>query len=286
MWWIIPLALLGAAAGALFWFRAHPVQTQAATVDLTALTTTKVVTGSVSTGISATGTVRTNQNATLSWSASGKVAQVTVKKGDQVTANQILAQIDPTSSTALVTAQVNLATAQQTLADLQDVTVAQANASIALINAQTAVDDAQTTLDNLKVIPTQAQIDAANATYLADQQTVEKLQTAFDLVASLDAADLRRAQALSALDAAKQTRDTAASNLDYLKNYTPDATSVAQAEANLALAKAQLVVAQADYDAVKSGPDANKVAAAKANISQIQASLDQQYIRALSLIHI
>ena len=280
LWWIIPLALVGVAAGALFWFRAHPVQTQAATIDLTKLTTTKVVTGSVSTGISATGTVRTNQNATLSWSASGKVAQVTVKKGDQVKANQILAQIDPASSTALVSAQANLASAQQTLADLQDVTVSQANAKIALINAQTAVDDAQTTLDNLQVVPTQAQIDAANAVLLADQQTVDKLQATFDLYASRPVTDVTRAQALSALDAAKQARDLAASNLDYLKNYQANATSVAQAEAALALAKAQLVVAQADYDAVKNGPDATKIAAAQANINQIQASLDQQYIRA------
>jgi HlyD family secretion protein len=280
LWWIIPLALVGAAAGALFWFRAHPVQTQAATLDLTKLTTTKVVMGSVSTGISASGTVRTNQNATLSWSASGKVAQVTVKKGDQVKANQILAQIDPASSTALVSAQANLASAQQTLADLQDVTVSQANAKIALINAQTAVDDAQTTQDNLQVVPTQAQIDAAYTTLLTDQQTVDKLQAAYDKVSGLDVNDLRRAQALSALEGAKQTRDQAASTWDYLKNYKPDATSVAQAEANLALVKAQLVVAQANYDAVKNGPDATKVAAAQANISQIQAALDQQYIRA------
>jgi HlyD family secretion protein len=280
LWWIIPLALVAAAAGALFWFRAHPVQTQAATIDLTKLTTTKVVVGSVSNGIGASGTVRTNQNATLSWSVSGKVAQVAVKKGDQVKANQILAQVDPASSTSLVSAQANLTTAQQNLASLQDVSVSQANVKIALINAQTAVDDAQTTLNNLGVVPTQAQIDAANATYLADQQTVEKLQAAYDKVSSLDVNDLRRAQALTALETAKQTRDQAKANLDYLQNYKPDATSVTQAEANLELAQAQLVVAQADYDAVKNGPDAVKIAAAQANISQIQASLDQQYIRA------
>jgi HlyD family secretion protein len=279
-WWIIPLVLVGAAAGALFWFRAHPVQTQAATIDLSTLTTTKVVTGSVSNGISATGTLRTNQNATLSWSVSGKVAQVNVKKGDQVTANQILALVDPASSTSLVSAQANLATAQQNLTDLQDVSVSQANAKITLINAQTSVDDAQTTLDNLMVVPTQAQIDSAYATYLADQQTVERLQAAYDKVSGLADTDLRKAQALSALESAKQTRDQAGSTYDYLKNYMPDAASVAQAQANLELAQAQLVVAQADYDAVKNGPDATKIAAAQANISQIQATLDQQYIRA------
>ena len=168
---ILPGVLIAAVIGALFYFRAHPVQTQAATIDLTKLTTTKVVEGSISSGISATGIVRTNQSATMAWSASGKVANVLVVKGDQVKADQILAQVDPTTSTALVAAQANLTSAQQALADLQDVSVSQANAQVTLLNAQTAVDDAQTTLDNLKVLPTQAQINAAYATYLADQQT-------------------------------------------------------------------------------------------------------------------
>ena len=280
LWWILPVVLVGAAVGALFYFRAHPVQAKASTIDLTSLTSSKVVSGSISSGISATGSVRTKQNTTLTWGISGKVSQVLVKQGDQVKADQILAQVDPSSSSALVTAQTNLTSAQQTLADLQDVTVSQANAKITLINAQTAVDNAQTALNDLNITVTQAQIDAAQATYLADQQTLDKLQAAYDKVSSLPSDNLQRAQALSALEAATQTRDQDLANLDYLKNYTPDATDLAVAQANLDLANAQLVVAQKAYDAVKDGPNAAKVAAAQANIDQIKATLDQQYIRA------
>jgi HlyD family secretion protein len=280
LWWIIPVALVAAAAGALFWFRAHPVQTKAATINLTQLTTTKVVVGSISTGIGATGTVRTSQTASLAWSVSGQVAKVDVAKGDQVKAGQVLAELDPSSSPALITAQANLASAQQTLANLQNVAVSQANAQIALINAQTAVTNAQTALNNLSVVPTQSQIDTANAIYLADQQTVANLQKAFDAVASRSVTDVTRAQALSALDAAIATKNTDEANLAYLQSYKPDADTLTQDQANLALAQAQLTVAQSNYDAVKNGPDPVQVASAQANINSIQANLKQEDITA------
>jgi HlyD family secretion protein len=279
-WWIIPIAIIAALAGTVFYFRAHPVQAAAPTINLAALTTTKVVTGSVSTGISATGTLRTNQSASLAWSISGQVAKVLVKKGDQVKAGQVLASIDPSSSTTLISAQASLATAQQNLANLQNVSVAQANAQIALINAQTAVTSAQTALNNLKVLPTQAQIDAANATYLSDQQIVNKLQTTFDLYASRPVTDVTRAQALSALDAAIAKENADQSTLTYLQTYKPDANTLAQDQANLALAQANLAVAQTNYDAVKNGPDPVQVASAQANINSIQATLNQQNITA------
>ena len=280
LWLIIPGVIIAGAVGALFYFRAHPVQTQASTVDLTKFTTTKVVQGTVSTGVSATGTVRTNQSGTVTWGISGKVSQVLVAKGDTVKSGQILAQIDASSSTDLITAQANLTSAEQNLADLQDVSVSQANAKIALINAQSAVDTAQTTLDNLKAIPTQAQINSAYATYLSDQQSTAKFQTIFDQWASYPVDNVNRAEALRDLENAQQTEASALQYYNYLKNFTPDSASVTQAEANLALAQAQLVVAQADYDAVKNGPDQAKIAAAQANIDQIKATIDKQFVRA------
>ncbi len=279
-WWIIPIAVIAALGGALFYFRAHPVQAKAPTIDLAQLTTTKVVVGSVSTGIGATGSVSANQEAQLAWKASGQVAKVMVNQGDQVKANQILAQIDPSSSPTLISAQANLQTAQQTLANDQNVSVAQANAQVALINAQTAVNNAQTALNNLQVVPTAAQISAANAAYLSDQQAVNKAQTAFNQVSGLPDTDLTRAQALSTLDQAINQENKDKAYLDYLQNYKPDAATLAQDQANLALAQAQLTVAQTNYDAVKNGPNQAQIAADQANINSIQATLDEQYIRA------
>jgi HlyD family secretion protein len=277
--WIIPVVIVVVLVGAFLFFF-NPLQGTGNAIDLTNLTTTPVEFGSISTGIGATGTVRTNQNANLAWAITGKVEKVLVKKGDKVTADQILAQIDLSSSAGLVTAQANLVTAQQNLADLQDVSVAQANAQIALINAQTAVTNAQEARDYYNLEVTQAQIDTAYATYLTDRQQVDDLQKKYDALADRPTDDLERAQALSALTSATAQMNRDQANLNFLQNYVPNAEDVAQADANLALAKAQLEVAQANWDAVKDGPDQTQIASAQANINSIQTTLDQQYIRA------
>ena len=279
-WWIIPIAVIAALAGGLFYFRAHPVQAKAPTIDLAQLTTTRVVVGSVSTGIGATGTVSANQEASLAWKTNGQVAKVLVAQGDQVKANQILAQIDPKSSPTLTSAQANLQTAQQTLANDQNVAVSQANAQVALINAQNAVTTAQTALNNIEVMPTAAQISAAQATYLSDQQAVDRAQKAFDQVSGWATDNLTRAQDLAALDQAINQENKDKATLDYLQNYKPDPTTLAQDQANLALAQAQLTVAQSNYDAVKNGPNQAQIAADQANINSIQSTIDEQYIRA------
>lgn len=278
--WLIPLIVVVVLAGiALYiWYRSSLGSNTSA--DLSKLTIAQVQSGSINTGIGATGKIRTDQTATLSWSTSGKVIKVLVKKGDKVTANQIMAQIDTASSPSLVSAQANLITAQQNLTDLENVAVNQANTQVALIQAQQAVTTAQDARNAYDVTVTQAQIDTAYATYLNDRQQVDKLQTTFDNLADRPADDLDRAQALSALDSAIQQMNHDQSNYDYLLNYTPNAQDVAKADADLALAKAQLAVAQDNWDAVKDGPDQSKVAAAQANINSIQATLDEQYIRA------
>ena len=109
---------------------------------------------------------------------------------------------------------------------------------------------------------------------------VSKLQITYDPWASYPADNVNRAEALRDLETAQSTENKDIQYYNYLKNYTPDAASVTEAEANLELAKAQLTVAQADHDAVKDGPDQAKIAAAEANIQQIEATIDQQYIRA------
>jgi HlyD family secretion protein len=279
-WWIIPLIILAAGGGALFYFRAHPIQVKAEAVDLSKVHTTKVAEGSISTGVSTTGTVRTSQNASVAWKTSGQVAQVLVKAGDQVQKDQILAQLDPASNISFTTIQASLLTAQENLASLQDTTIATANAKIALIQAQAAVASAQKALDRLQVVPTQAQIDAAYAAYLQDQKSVYRLQVAFNLMASSPEDNLDRANALNALNSAVQKENQDLGTYNQLKNHTPDASALAAVQSNLALAEQQLAVAQANDTLANAGPDAAKIAAAQASIQQIQASLDQQYIRA------
>ena len=279
-WWIIPLVVILAGAGALLYFRDHPVTVKAEAIDLTKVHTTRVVEGAISSTISTTGTVRTNQNASLSWKTSGQVAQVNVKVGGTVKAGEILAQLDPASNVNFATLQASLLTAQENLASLQDITVAAATAKIALLQAQAKVTSAQKAVDALQVTPTQAQIDAAYATTLQDQKMVERLQVAFNILAGNPESDLNRANALNALNTAiqKQNQDLGAYN--QLINHTPDAAALAAAQSALNVAQQQLAVAQANATLASAGPDPAKIAAAQVNIQQILASLDQQYLRA------
>ena len=269
--------------------------------------------------VSATGTLRASQAIELTWEAAGKVAQVLVKKGETVEKSQILAELDPASNQNWATLEANLQSAQQNLASLQDVAVEQASAKVALVKAQNAVTDAQNALNALYTPPTQAAIDAWKLVYRKDQAKVTQAQENYDYwVAyeylphcdatnasggkpggapgggggasggtsakcnSMSESDLRiqQANAKSALSTAQQTEVKDLAYLTYLQNYQPDATLLSEAQTALAVAEQQLVVAQANYDAVKGGPDPAEIAVAKATIHSIQSELDKRYLRA------
>lgn len=278
-WWVVPIVIIAACIGSVFYFRANPVVVKAASPDLAKVATTKIVTGTIVNGIETTGTVRTNQNETLTWGTSGQVAQVLVKVGDWVQKGQVLAQLDPASNPEWTTDEANLLAAQENLTSLQNVAVKQASAKITLINAQAAVATAQKALDDLHITVTEAQIDSANAAYLQAQKNVERLQIAYN-VASSTADELTVAKALEALNSAVLTENQDLANLNNLKNYTPNATSLAKAKTNLALVQAKLAVAQASYDAVKNDPSEADVAAAQSKIDSIESDLESQTLLA------
>jgi len=304
-WWIIPIvvgtmAVAGLSGRAAITTQASGTSTLAATASATPLPTA-VITNNVL----AVGTLRSGQNVSLTWSASGTVAQVLVKKGDTVQKGQVLAQLDPASNVGWASAQANLLAAQQTLANLQDVAVAQASAKVALVKAQNAVTSDQQALDALNTPPSQAAIAGWTAFYLADQTRVTNAQTNYDYwvayeylphcpafsrgsprptyaCRTLNDTDLaiQQANAKSALSSATEKEQSDLAYLTYLQNYQPDPGLLSQAQSNLAIAQEQLVIAQANEDGVKNGPDPAQIAEAQANIASIQAALDQQYLRA------
>ena len=311
-WWIIPIVVATLAAAGLTGKTALSAQATATSTPAATATATTLQAGAVANDIVATGTLRSGQNVSLSWQASGTVAQVLVKKGDQVQKGQLLAQIDPASNLAWAAAEANLLAAQQTLADLQNVAVAQASAKLALVKAQNAVTADQQELNALYTPPSQAAIDAWKAVYLKDQTRVTQAQENYDYwvahefwphcattaggppgggaggggsavkCRSLSDADLaiQQANAKSALSSATQTEQTDLAYLTYLQNYQPDPGLLSTAETHLAVAKEQLVIAQAAYNAALNSPDPAKIAEAQVNIASIQATLGQQYLRA------
>ncbi len=99
--------------------------------------------GNMSATVGATGTVRAEQSAVLTWQTSGIVEQVHASLGDTVQKDEVLASLAQSSLPQnVILAEADLATAQQALEDLLTSDTARAQAAIALRKAQEAYDDA------------------------------------------------------------------------------------------------------------------------------------------------
>ncbi len=106
--------------------------------------TAKIGRGNLIATVGATGTVRTNQSALLSWQTSGTVDEVFVQVGDRVSAGAIMAVLEKTSlSQNVILAQADLVSAEKALEDLIQSNTAAAQAEIALRNATEKLDKAQ-----------------------------------------------------------------------------------------------------------------------------------------------
>ncbi len=263
-------------------------------------TTVSINKGSLIASISATGNVRSAQNAILTWQASGKVGQVNVVVGQKVNANDIMAALDPTTlpqsllqaKVSVINAQKNLDAllhptelqiaqaksaleqAQQNLNDLMNPSpTALAQAEANLLTAQSNVTEAQRVVTALGYDRgTESAITKAKADYLVAQQTVDSLQTRYDNQPGDPATDPGKAQALANLTAAIANRDKA---LMYLNWYSspPTAEEIATKKSDLALAQAKLEDAQKAVDALKN-PGAVDIALAKAKVADAQKNLD------------
>jgi HlyD family secretion protein len=194
--------------------------------------------GDLTATIGATGSVRANQSATLTWQTTGTVDQVNVKVGDQVNKGEELANLLQTSLPQnVILAQTDLVSAQQALTNLLDSDTARANAWIALRSAQ----DAYTTALN-------------NRTSLNGPITYQYV--VYVRVGSVTVPQLRT----------------------YRSN--PDPNDIATADANLALATAQLQDAQHAYDRLQNGPNGDDLSAAQARVDAAQAALNVAHIAA------
>ena len=280
---LIAIIVVGAIAGAVYYFKFSPASQAASSAANPAYQTAVVKRGALTATISATGSVRAEQTANLTWSLSAKVGQVKVAIGQPVKKDDILAVLDPTSlPQSLLSAQASLISAQnalQTLYDNAGVQKSQAEQALAL--AQKALDDAQTRrywVDN----PTRADeftIEKAEGDYYLALQAVSDAQEAYDNNSILDISAPERAAAQSALGAAQERAQQLKWMLDYYRG-APDAYDISKAESALQVAKAAVDNDQRIYDEVKNGPKAADVALAQSNITMFEAAAKQAHLDA------
>ncbi len=137
--WIIIAVVIVIAVGAFF-----VLNTKAKNEAGSEYQTAKVERGNLTATIGATGTVRSNQSALLSWHTGGTVSQVNVSVGDSISEGTILASLKSTSlSQNIILAQADIVNAEKALDDLLQSGTAAAQARVALRDAEDALEKAQ-----------------------------------------------------------------------------------------------------------------------------------------------
>jgi multidrug efflux pump subunit AcrA (membrane-fusion protein) len=252
--------------------------------------------------ISATGKVVPEQQATLSISSPGIIAEVLVKEGDPVQARDVLLRLEgqETAQAALAAAQLGLTaaqialediydtdyallaaqaraemgTAQKTLDNVQNPELQQALAEQAIAEAEKAVEDAERELARRQSTASKADIDAAKAAVVLAKDALDKVKDDFEPYANKPEDNLIRAQLQAKLSAAQGAYDAAVRQLNGFQS-TGNPLEIALAEAQLATAQAQLLQAQRDWEEIKDGPDPDDIALLEAQI----ANAEREYNR-------
>lgn len=274
-WWIIA-AVIAAIIIGFFAYRAYR---QGQLEQVVAELQTEVVRmGPLTATVGATGVVRANQSATLSFQTSGTVDTVNVKQGDRVNADRLLAALDrKTVSSQIALAEADLVAAERALEDLLKSKQAQAAAQLAVAQAEDALKDVNYTLTVRQEgnRASENTIKAAEANLVLANEEVDVADQRYDHASG----EAGRALALSNLIAAKQKRDSIQRNLNW---YLGSPTDIEQAilDADVALAEARLEDAQREWERVKDGPTQGDIAAAEARITAAEATLELARITA------
>ncbi|MGA2491184.1 MAG: efflux RND transporter periplasmic adaptor subunit [Anaerolineales bacterium] len=206
--------------------------------------------GTLTATIGATGTVRANQTAVLTWQNTGTIDILKARPGDQIKAGDVLGSLLQAPLTQS-TLESNLVTAQKNLAELTS-SEAIANAKLAITTAQKDVTDAQTTLLNTQYWQNKALQQNYYASYVIAKDNLDKAQTAYDSAHVGEYINnANEAEAYQRLYNAKQAYDTA---FYYYSVYsqTPTQRQLDEAQANLDLANATLTNAR-NYLAALTG---------------------------------
>ena len=276
--WIIVGVIAAALVAAFFGVRSL---TLAQAARNTVYQTVTLEMGDLTSIIGATGTVRSNQTAILTWMVSGQVDEVNVEVGDKVTEGEVLAVLkDSSLPQSIILARADLVTAKRNLDSLVNSSTAQAQAQLTLANAQSAYDDAKTDRESKRFVrASQNTIDEAKANLILAEDDLRKAEEIYDANKNRSKDDPIYAAALSRLAAARKKVDQAEANLRYAEGL-PDSQEISEADAKLALAEAKLHDAQREWDRLKDGPDPDDVAAAQARVLALEATIKQGRLEA------
>lgn len=293
--WILAIGLVIVIAGVMV-YRMLANNRAAASTSLQTATVTR---GELSTTLSSSGTASAAQSAVVSWQVSGQVADVEVVVGDLVQEDALVLSLDTdVVTTSLVEAREDLINAQNSLEDLQNTTLQQAEAletfesaqtalntliqtsaeeksqaQLALADAQEALEDAEKTrlYMNYPHTTDKLVLEKAETDYLLAKEAYKEAMKEYNEYKHKNLTNPQRAQALTRLLAAEQTMQ---SKLAIWTWYTsePTALEIAQADAALEVARANLMKAEADWELVKDGTSSTTISLAQATLAEAQTN--------------
>lgn len=231
--WLVLLSLILVAGGYFSVRRRADAQP--------AYQTVQVERGALTVTVGASGSVRARQTAVLSWQTGGIVENVSVKIGDEVKKDQVLANLLRTSLPQnIILAEADLASAERQLEDLLQSKTPAVQAWIAVREAQKAYDKAKEYYDSLFQPRTYTAIVYRTVGRYPNIQRIPELKT--------------------------------------FKAERADDETIAKARDNLDLLAAQLEDARRNYERLKDGPDAVQLATLQTKIAAAQATLNQARI--------
>ncbi len=230
--------------------------------------------GNITAMIGGTGTVRANQTAVIAWQTSGQVGEIRVRVGEMVRADQVLTELEKNSlPQSIILAEADLVTAKRALETLQESEVARAQAQLALAQAQDALKKAQDQRASKNYQRASAlTIDEARTNLELARLEKNRTEQVYDMFDNLPVDNPQRMNAYSAYLDAQRRLQRAEANLNYLLSL-PSELEIEQADANLAVAEANLKEAEREWERLKNGPDPDDIKAAEARIAAIEATL-------------
>jgi HlyD family secretion protein len=275
------IIFVGVAALAVLVFFGYQRWTAAQASQGSQFQTVAVTRGNLTASVGGTGTVQANQTAVIAWQLTGRVSDVRVAVGENVETGSVLSMLDEKSlPQSVILARADLITAQRNLDQLLNSDVARAQANQALILAQKEFDDAMKKRESKNYDrATKATIDEARANLVIAEDGVKRATELYDRVDGRLDDDPVKAEGFSQLAAARKVRDRARANLNYLLG-TPDDLEVAEADARVTLAEANLKDAEREWARLQDGADPKDVEAARSRISALEATLGQVQLEA------
>ncbi len=283
---LVALVVIGAAG----WFGLQRFQERRVALDdEPGYETVSVARGSISSTVSATGSIEPEAEVALSFRASGRVEQVLVSVGQPVEAGQLLAQLDVTdASLALEQAEVSLQISRAQLDKLEkppsdsDIIAAQANVTVAqasVASSEAALASAQASYRQLLAGASPEELAVQESQVRQAAVNVRQAQSAYDEVRNFP--DAGASPQAVQLEQMTITFEVAQAQLALTRRGADEAqiaaelAQIAQAELGVRQARSNLLVARDALNVLLEGPAAEDLEIARAQVRQAELSAMQ-----------